>query len=130
MKADLDPDLTRRNLLLLAALGVVPEELLAQDAAKIQPDSYKVTLDHPKLRVLDYRARPGMGVCGSGIHSHPPHLTIAVTQQKVRDRNVNGQTILAELKPGDVFWSDAVTHETENLLGSESRALIIELKKA
>lgn len=123
-------DPARRNLLLLAALATLPEELFAQDAARAKPDSYRVALDNDQLRVLDYRARPGMAVCGTGMHSHPPHLTVAVTRQKVRDRQSNGTTIIAELNAGDVFWSPAVTHETENLLGVDSRALIVELKKA
>lgn len=123
-------DSSRRQMMMLAALAALPESVFAQDAARVQPDSYRVALDNPHLRVLEFNARPGMGVCGSGMHSHPPHLTVALTNQKVRDRPLDGKAILAELSAGDVFWSEAVTHETENLAGANCRSLIIEYKKA
>ncbi|MGI9025950.1 MAG: hypothetical protein ACR2GP_10270 [Burkholderiaceae bacterium] len=119
---------SRRQMLLLAAIAALPEELLAQDAARIQPDSYRVALDNAQVRVLEFNARPGMGVCGTGLHSHPAHLTIALTAARVRVKQ-NGKTFVAELPAGAVFWSEAETHETENLLGTNSRALLVELKR-
>jgi hypothetical protein len=35
---------------------------------------------------------------------------------------------VAENKLGDVFWSEAETHETENIFGRDVRALMVELK--
>jgi len=122
-------DPSRRQMMMLAALAALPESVFAQDAARVQPDSYRVALDNPQVRVLDYVARPGMGVCGTGLHSHPPHLTVALTNQKVRDRQANGSVIVGELAAGDVFWSEAVTHETENLAGTNCRSLIVEFKR-
>ncbi|WP_293370074.1 hypothetical protein, partial [Phenylobacterium sp.] len=85
-------------------------------------------LDNESVRVLEFTGRPGMGVCGSGLHSHPAHLTVLLTAAKVKVTE-GGKTFIAENKPGDVFWSDAVTHETENVGGSAVRSLIIELKQ-
>ena len=68
-----------------------------------------------------------MGVCGSGVHSHPAHLTVLLTPARVRIID-HGHVILANNKAGDVFWSEAVTHETENIGGANVRSLIIELK--
>jgi hypothetical protein len=99
----------------------------AQDAAKVQPSSYRVALENDRVRVLDYNGRPGMGVCGTGIHYHPPHLTVRLTPANVKITQ-NGRTVVVENKPGDVFWSEAVTHETENVGGANVRSLIIELK--
>ena len=79
------------------------------------------------MRVLEYNGGPGMGVCGTGIHSHPAHLTVRLTPAKVRITQ-NGRTVVVENKAGDVFWSEAVTHETENVGGANVRSLIIELK--
>lgn len=120
---------SRRQMLLLAAVAALPRELLAQDAARIQPDSYRVALDNAHVRVLEFNARPGMGVCGIGMHSHPAHLSIPLTAQRVRVKQ-NGKTFVVEVKAGEVFWSEAETHETENLLGTTVRALIVELKQA
>ncbi len=60
--------------------------LYAQDAARIQPSSYRVRLDNDKVRVLEFTGRPGMGVCGAGVHSHPAHLTVLLTPAHVRVR--------------------------------------------
>ena len=112
---------------LVAASCVLASTVLAQDAAKVQPASYRVVLDNDNVRVLEFTGRPGMGVCGSGLHSHPAHLTVLLTPAKVKVTE-NGKTFVAQNKAGDVFWSDAVTHETENVGGAPVRSLIIELK--
>jgi hypothetical protein len=99
----------------------------AQDAAKVQPSSYRVVLENDRVRVLEYNGQPGMGVCGTGTHSHPAHLTVRLTPAKVKITE-NGRSTVVNNKVGDVFWSDAVTHETENVGGENVRSLIIELK--
>jgi hypothetical protein len=116
----------RRWLALLPGLALATA-VDAQDAARVQPQAYRIGLDNDEMRVLDFVSRPGMGVCGSGLHSHPPHLTVALSDCRVRVRE-NGKEFVGENKLGDVFWSPAVTHETENMAGHEVRALIIELK--
>ncbi len=134
-------DDTRRSL-----LGAVPAALSAtlaatlstslvavsaeaQDATKAQPGNYKVVLDNAEVRVLQYNSRPGMGVCGDGIHSHPAHLTVLLTPAKVHVIE-NGHDLIVTQKQGEVFWSGPVTHETENLSGADVQCLIIELKKS
>ena len=121
-------DATRRALLAALPATLLCDAAIAQDAARVQPRAFKVVLDNDRLRVLEYTSRPGMGVCGNGMHSHPPHLTVAVTSAKVRVKLPDGKSFVAEQKPGDVFWSEAETHETENVSGRDMRALVIELK--
>ncbi len=125
---DDDIDALRRSLAALLPAFALAPAARAQDAAQVQPRAYRVALENDHVRVLEFNARPGMGVCGSGMHSHPPHLTVALTAAKVRVKLPDGRTIVAENKPGDVFWSEAETHETENITGRDMRALIIELK--
>ena len=117
----------RRWLALLPGLALA-SAVEAQDAAKVQPQAYRVGLDNAQMRVLDFLSRPGLGVCGSGVHSHPPHLTVMLTPAHVHVRD-SSHDFLAAQKTGDVFWSEAVTHETENVSGADVRLLIIELKK-
>jgi len=117
----------RRHLLALLPGLLLASAAEAQDAAKVQPQAYRVALDNDQMRVLDFVSRPGMGVCGSGIHSHPAHLTVALTDCRVRVKE-NGKEFVADSKLGDMFWSPAVTHETENLGGKDVRSLIVELK--
>lgn len=118
----------RRALLALLPGLALADTASAQDAAKMQPAAYTVSFENDKLRVLDYRSKPGMGMCGNGVHSHPAHLTVVLTDGKVRDRRHGGDWHTSEGKVGDVFWSEAETHEVENISGRNLRALLIELK--
>jgi quercetin dioxygenase-like cupin family protein len=111
-------------LLLTCAVG---PPAVAQDAARMQPRSYRVVLENDKVRVLEFRARPGIGVCGAGVHSHPGHVTVLLTDAKVRVTQ-NGQVHIIQNKAGDAFWEPPVTHEVENYGGNEVRSLIIEVK--
>ena len=124
-----DVDALRRSLLALLPGLALAGAAQAQDAAKMQPDAYKVVLENDHVRVLEFNSRPGMGVCGSGVHSHPAHLTVALSPARVRVKD-SGKDFVAENQIGDVFWSEAQVHETENISGKNVRALIIELKAA
>jgi beta-alanine degradation protein BauB len=122
-------DELRRSLLGLLPMLALAECAEAQDAAKVQPQAYRVTFENDKLRVLDYNSRPGMGVCGSGMHSHPAHLTVVVSGGSVRIKTPDGKMLEQhDIPVGVVFWSEAETHIVENISGSNMRSLIIELK--
>ena len=120
-------DLRRMLIAVLPGLALA-ESAQAQDAAMAQPSSYKVVFENNKLRALEYRARPGLGVCGQGMHSHPAHLTVVLYDGKSRLKTSDGKVTEGTSKIGDVFWSEAETHEVENISGRNSRALLIELK--
>lgn len=117
----------RHALALLSALGV-PAGAPAQDAVRADPRGFALLFENERLRVLEYTSRPGMGICGQGVHSHPPHLNIALTPIKARVTLPDGRTVVVQNKAGDVFWEDAVTHSVENIGGPEARAYMIELK--
>lgn len=131
MSTDRDHDelnpLRRTVLALLPGLALT-DAAQAQDATKMQPDSYRVAFENDKLRVLEYQGRPGMGVCGEGLHSHPAHLTVVLFAGRVRVRGPGEKWHVVDGKVGDVFWSEAETHEVENISGRNSRGLLIELK--
>lgn len=122
-------DELRRSLLGLLPMLVLAESAPAQDATKVQPQAYRVAFENDKLRVLDYNSRPGMGICGNGMHSHPAHLTVVLSGGSVRIRTPDGKTVEQnDIPAGVVFWSEAETHNVENVSGSNMRSLIIELK--
>ena len=123
------PDGLRRALLALLPMLVVAEDSNAQDAVQSQPQNYRVAFENDKLRALEYNGRPGMGVCGDGMHSHPAHLTVLLSAGKVRIKTPDGKVeVHSDIPLGAVFWSNAVTHEVENISGSNIRSLLIELK--
>jgi hypothetical protein len=122
-----------RRKLILAGLGSLavnlePSNASAQDPTKVMPRAYRVAFENDKLRVLDFTGRPGMGICGEGMHSHPAHLTVVLQDWQGRATTPDGTTRNRERKLGDVFWSEAETHKVENTGKSSSRVLIIELK--
>jgi hypothetical protein len=122
----------RRNLL-LGGLGGLAAQLgpalaQAQDPTKVMPRAYRIALENDKVRVLEFTGRPGMGICGEGMHSHPAHLTIVLTDWHARATTPDGTTRERRRKLGEVFWSEAETHKVENIGHGASRALIVELK--
>lgn len=122
------PSMSRRQILaLLAAFGVT-SDVLAQDAAATAPRSYRVVLENDRVRVLEYKSRPGLGVCGEGMHYHPDHVTVSLTGAKLRVKTPEGKTTFEEIPPGTVFYAPAEVHSAEIIGGAGTRSYIVELK--
>jgi hypothetical protein len=123
-----------RRRLLLAGMGALaaalnPVASEAQDAVKTAPGSYRVVFENDLVRVLEFVSRPHTDVCGVGKHSHPAHLSVALSDARVRITLPDGRRFEAGNKLGDVFWAEAETHVVENIGGANLRALLIELKQ-
>ena len=116
----------RQATALLAAFGV-SAEVLAQNAPTADPRAYRVVLDNEQVRVLEYKSRPGLGVCGQGMHYHPAHVTVSLTGAKLK-KTEDGKVSFVEVPPGHVFFAGAETHSVEIIGGSGTRTYIIELK--
>ncbi len=116
----------RQAVALLASFGVT-RDVLAQDASKANPRSYRVVLENKSVRVIEYKSRPGLGVCGEGMHSHPAHLAIALTPAKVKV-TMNGKTSYGEVPAGEVMYFDAEVHSAENVGGAGTRFFLVEMK--
>lgn len=124
---------TTRRKLLLAGLGGLAAQFgipqaEAQDAAKVMPRTYRVAFENDQLRVLEFVGRPGMGICGEGMHSHPAHLTIVMSDWQGVASTPGKAAKPEQKKFGDVFWHEAETHKLENTGKANSRVLIVELK--
>ena len=126
---DQELDALRRAMLCALPLLALGERAAAQDAAKMQPQTYRVAMENQRVRVLEFNSRPGMGVCGTGMHSHPAHLTVVLSNGTVRVRTPDGKVVEhTDIPLGTVFWEEAVTHTVENIGGGDLRSLIVELK--
>lgn len=119
----------RQILAFLAALGVSESSLRAQDPTRVDPKNFRVAFENEQLRVLEFRSRPGFGICGTGRHSHPAHLTIALTEATARLTLEDGKVVIGSNKAGDMFWSPAETHTVENIGKGLVRAYIVEVKE-
>ena len=122
--------LSRRDMLgLLGVMGFASAaDVSAQDATKLNPRAYRIAFENEKVRVLEYRSRPGLGVCGQGKHSHPAHLSMVLSDAKVKVTTGDGKVLTVEAKAGEMFWSPAEVHTTENISGHSMRSYIIEIK--
>jgi hypothetical protein len=118
----------RQAVALLAAFGVGAEAVAAPDAPTADPRSFRVVVDNESVRVLEYKSRPGLGVCGQGMHYHPAHVTVSLTGAKLKKTNGQGQVFFDDIPPGHVFYAAAETHSAEIIGGSGTRTYIIELK--
>lgn len=124
-----DIDDFRRALLYVLPCMALTTVVRAQDATKVQPQSYRVAFENDKVRVLEFNSRPGMGVCGNGVHSHPAHLTVLLSNAAVRVTTADGKVEQHDdMRLGELFWSEAETHSVENISGNNIRSLILELK--
>jgi hypothetical protein len=122
-----------RRKLIFAGLGSLaihldPSDASAQDPTVVMPRAYRVAFENDQVRVLDFTGRPGMGICGEGMHSHPAHLTIVMTDWQGVVSTPDSAAKPRQRKFGDVFWSEAETHKVENTGKANSRVLIVELK--
>jgi beta-alanine degradation protein BauB len=120
--------LSRRQVLaLLATFGATPEAL-AQDAPTVAPRSFRVVLENDRVRVLEFKSRPGFGVCGEGMHSHPDHVTVSLTGAKLKVTTPNAKATFEDIPAGTVFFAPAEVHAAEVIGGLGTRSYIVELK--
>lgn len=98
----------------------------AQDPAKTDLDKYKVVLENERVRVLEYRDKPGDKTT---MHTHPDFVVVAQSAFRRRLTLPGGKTMVREFKPGEVLWTDAQSHIGENIGQTDTHVLIIELKE-
>jgi hypothetical protein len=126
--------LSRRELLrTLAALGVSAVALDASAQASPSPSPApaaggKVIFENDRMRVIEHMSKPRLGVCGTGYHSHPPHLTVCLTDVKARVTLQGKEPFVAENRAGDVFWDPGGFHTVENLGNRDTKAYLVEMK--
>jgi beta-alanine degradation protein BauB len=99
---------------------------ISTDPIHTDPELYSVVFENERVRVLEYRDRPGDRTCE---HSHPDMVIIPLTTFQ-RRLTVGGRTVEIEKIRHEAGWVDAQTHVGENIGHGESHALFVELKEA
>lgn len=117
--------MTRLPAVAVAALLVSCSAALAHDPIQTDGDKYKVKLENDKVRVLEYRDRPGDE---TQEHRHPAFVVYAVGPFKRRITLPDGKVMTREFKAGDVLWSEAQTHIGENIGDTPTHVIMVELK--
>jgi beta-alanine degradation protein BauB len=115
-----------RPTALLAAL-VLASAAHADDPVKTDGDKYKVMFENDRIRVLEYRDRPGEK---THQHAHPAFLVYPVSPFRRRIVLPDGKALVREFKAGEVMWSDGQTHIGENVGDTPTHVIMVELKGA
>ena len=93
---------------------------------EVAPHAYKVLLENDRVRVLDFRLKPGEKV---STHRHPPYMVYVLSASKVKFTLPDGRSKEIENTPGETFWHEAGSHAAENIGANELHTLEIEFKK-
>lgn len=117
--------MARFQLLLACLAATLVTNAFAQDMAATAEKNARVVLENDKVRVIELNMPPGSS---TGMHSHGDNLVVFLSGGSAVQTMADGASRTIERKPGDVLWSDPVTHDTKNTGKSATRTLVIELK--
>ena len=89
------------------------------------PKDHKVLLDNDRVRVLEFRIRPGES---SEMHWHPPNVVYSLGSASIVVKSPNEQSRDVEMKQGEALWSEGGSHEVINVGETDNFGIVIELK--
>jgi len=118
------------NLALLTALAALSgggTQTPPRDPLALYPDNYRILVENEHVRVLDFRLKKG---ASEALHEHPRHVAVFLEDVKIRFTLPDGTVRLREAKAGDVAYSEATAHASENLGAKDAHGILIELKDA
>lgn len=95
------------------------------DAVSVAGEHYKVLEENDKVRILEFRGRPGDK---TEMHSHPNIVAIPLSTAQVRFTGPGGESMEIGLAPGQAMYMDATEHATEILGSDDSHVILVELK--
>ena len=98
---------------------------MSRDPTQTDPDKYKVVFENERVRVLEYRDKPGDR---TSPHRHPDSVmyTLSAFERRLIRGDHNRDVQMA---PGRVNWLAAQEHSGENIGTTDSHALFVELKE-
>ena len=98
------------------------------DAVAVSPDRFKVLLENPHVRVVEYVLLPGER---DQWHTHPPKMSYVVSGGTLRITTDDGKSFLTEEKAGSATWMDTLgRHFATNVGKTAVRIVLVEIKSA
>lgn len=98
---------------------------MTADPARSDPDKYQVIFENDRVRVLEYRDRPGDK---TSPHQHPDSVMYTLSGFQRRLHASQGtRDVVTE--PGRAHWLPAQTHAGENTGDTPTHVLFVELKE-
>jgi beta-alanine degradation protein BauB len=98
---------------------------VAGDPTETDPDKYRVVFENDRVRVLEYRDRPGDR---TSPHRHPDSVMYTLSAFERRLIH-DGKRRDVKMEPGSVNWLAAQEHSGENIGTGETHVLFVELKE-
>ena len=99
-----------------------------QDPIATDPDKYKVIFENDRVRVLEYRDKPGQK---TSPHFHPDYVLYAMSSfQRKLTLPEEGKSGVRDVKAGDVAWGKAQVHVGENVGATDTHVIMVELKSS
>ena len=96
------------------------------DPAVTDSEHYTVILENERVRVLEYRDRPGDRTTQ---HRHPDSVMYPLASFRRRITS-GGRQVDVDLLPGQARWVGAQEHSGENIGITDSHAIFVELKES
>lgn len=115
------------RLIFILIAGFISLSATAQ-VKKIKTNTEKIILENDKVKVTSFESMPGGEVCGKGMHTHPAHLTVVLTDAEVKRKMPDGKIVIQKLTAGTTFWSEAGTHDVHNIGKKNMKVQLIDLK--
>ena len=109
----------------MTVLVAVAADAPSRDPVKISPQDYTVRLENDRVRVLEWRLKPGGK---EPMHSHPDGVLMVLADSTLKSTGPGGTSITRATVNGEVAWAPAVSHSIENVGSTEAHALLVELK--
>jgi hypothetical protein len=98
---------------------------MTQDPIDSNPEFYRVVMENSRVRVLEYRDKPGDRTTS---HVHPDSVMITLSAFK-RRLVQGGHSVDVELEAGLTRWLDAQEHSGENTGTTPTHVMLVELKE-
>jgi quercetin dioxygenase-like cupin family protein len=98
----------------------VPDVLVAAERV------YRLLYENDAVRVMEIRLKPGET---APMHHHPaPHVVYVKNEARVKFTFPDGKAEMADLKAGQVLWTDAGPHEALNVGDTVFNNVVVEVK--
>ena len=108
------------------ALWMFAVLVAAQDPIQTDGDKYTLVLENDRVRVLEYRDKPGDKTLR---HHHPDFVMHVVSPFTRRLVFEDGRTVDRSFTAGQTVWMDAQSHIGENIGTTDTHVLLVELKE-
>jgi hypothetical protein len=97
---------------------------MSLDPVDTNPDHYAVVFENDRVRVLEYRDRPGQRTTP---HEHPDSVmyTLSAFRRRLHQGDVHRDV---EMPAGLTGWLPAQQHAGENIGDTDTHVLFVELK--